>query len=80
MNIEKILTRARLAGFNCKVGMSDAGPTVTIKVPTKDLSICGLVPIDDESDDRFADYLIAEAEEARWLTEEELRVKSLYNE
>ncbi len=61
MRIDRIIKDIKAAGFPCKSGRSQAGPTVTAKVPGQDKGVCGLVPIDDESDNRFAAFLISEA-------------------
>lgn len=63
MNTGNILQRIHNNSIlRCRLGTSEAGLTVRIKIPDEsNRCIVGLVPIDDESDDRFADYLIAEA-------------------
>ncbi len=61
MKIDRIIKYIMAAGFVCREGMSRAGPTVSVKVPGQDKGVCGLVPIDDESDNRFAAFLISKA-------------------
>ncbi len=56
MRIDRIIKDIKAAGFPCKSGISQAGPTVTAKVPGQDKVVWGLVPIDDESDNRFAEF------------------------
>jgi len=61
MRIDRIIKDIKAAGFPCKSGISQAGPTVTAKVPGQDKVVWGLVPIDDESDNRFAEFLVSRA-------------------
>lgn len=62
MNTEKILRIISDRGLMCREGpFLEAGPTIDVKVPKMNLAIRGLIPIDDESDERFAEYLINEA-------------------
>ena len=60
MNVEKIINRITNAGLLCMGGFSDGGPTIKVKIPKENRTVVGLVPIDDKSDDRFADFLISE--------------------
>ena len=64
MNTEKIMARlANLHGISSRKRVSTSG--IEICVPTMDgRYIVGLVPIDDESDDAFADSLARKVNQA----------------
>lgn len=63
MNIDNILQKIRDNSIlQCRASSCAAGPTVEVKLYDETgRFIVGLVPIDNESDERFADYLIHEA-------------------
>lgn len=66
MDVYKILKKIRNNScLICRAGSNRTGPTIEIKLPDESGKyIVGLVPIDNESDERFADYLMDEAWEA----------------
>lgn len=58
MKVEYILSKIRLAGLECQSTFTRDGPVVKVRIPASNNAICSLVPIDDDSDDRFIDFLI----------------------
>jgi len=60
MNYKTIEDKIVKAGFyNYKRGFDEGGPKIGIRVGKK--SVWGYLPIDDESDEEFADFMIGEA-------------------
>ena len=40
------------------------GPALCIRILQTNQAICGLIPVDDESDDRFVDFMLNEVKTA----------------
>ena len=62
MNTQKIVARLTGRGYKIRTGFGEAGPYV--KAHTNKGILFALVPIDDESDDDFADFVMAEIDTA----------------
>lgn len=65
MNMKKIVKALTSKGYRIKTGFGEAGPYV--KAHTNKGTLFALVPIDDESDDDFADFVMAEIDTANGL-------------
>lgn len=64
MQTQKIIRNLQERGWRCCIRWTDAGMEVGIYIG-QGKTLCGLVPIDDESDDRFVDFLDSEARKSR---------------
>ncbi len=65
MNTRRILTVLKSEGFDAASRFTSAGTEVGVRVPMTDRWAVGLVPIDDESDMRFVDFLEGEVRKAQ---------------